>query len=172
MNHRDGKKRVAAYRETFPAHDQAAVFALDPGKRPFGLEARDGVLDRMPVQLCGLPHPCEKLGADPASATALAKIFGIISFSRRHHFDPLARSAPFTRADAEGVRQREDLGALVPIGWGRACGQRHTSGIHEAMAEDALAFPAIGKTLTAAFASGKKSHPRSRTATELAHVRR
>jgi hypothetical protein len=99
MNHRDGKKRVEAYRETFPAHNQSAVFALEPGKRPLGLEAWDSPFDGAPTWLFGVPHPFGNLRADSASAEALAKIFGIVSFIRRQHFEPFARSAPFPCAD-------------------------------------------------------------------------
>jgi hypothetical protein len=116
MNHRDGKKRVEAYRETFPAHNQSAIFALEPGKRPLGLEAWDSLFVGTPTWLIGGPHLFGNLGVDPASAEALAKIFGVVSSIRRQHFEPFARSAPCTGADMEGVQQREDLGALVPNG--------------------------------------------------------
>jgi hypothetical protein len=99
MDHRDSKKRVQAYRETFPAHDQSAILALEPGKRPLSLEARDGPFDRAPTRLFGFPHPCGNLWADPASAEVLAKLFGVIAFLRSQHFEPFARSAPFTRAE-------------------------------------------------------------------------
>jgi hypothetical protein len=39
MNQRDGEKRVETGRETFPADDHAAVFPLEPGKRPLRLES-------------------------------------------------------------------------------------------------------------------------------------
>ncbi len=57
MNHRDGEERIEAYGETFPAHDQATVLALEPRKCPLGLEARDALFDGAPTRLSGLPHP-------------------------------------------------------------------------------------------------------------------
>jgi hypothetical protein len=83
MNHCDGEKRVEACSETFPAADQAAVFALKPGTRPFGLDARDIPFDGAPTRLSGRPHPCGDLGANPASAEATAKVLGVLSCIRR-----------------------------------------------------------------------------------------
>jgi peptide deformylase len=102
--------------------------------------------------------------------TATSKIFGVIAVIRRQHFEPFARSAPFTRAEVEGVQPREDLGSLVPIGWCRARGPRQTSGVREPVAEAALAFPAIRDAPTAPIAGGKRSRPQPRTALESSHV--
>jgi DNA methylase len=172
MNHRHGEKRVEACRKTFPADDQTAVLALEPGKCPFGLEARNILVDRPPTRLSGLPHPFGDLRADPPSTEALAQVFGVIAVVRRQHLESFARSAAFTRAEAEGIQQGEDLGALVPIGRRRAQGQWHASGVREAVDEHTFAFAAIRNTLTTAFARGNTSHPRPRTATESCRVLR
>ena len=55
-DHGHGKKRVKASSETFPAHDQAAVLPLQPGKRPLNLEARNSLFDRPPPRLAARPH--------------------------------------------------------------------------------------------------------------------
>ena len=152
MDQRNSEKRVEACRKTFPAHNQATVFALAPGKRPLSLETRHILFDRSPPRLFGVPHPFGDLRADPTSAEAPAEVFGVIALVGRQYLEPFARSAACARADAEGIQQREDLGALVPIGGRGARRQRHDRGIREAVDEDALAFPAISHPLTAAFA--------------------
>jgi hypothetical protein len=77
MNNRHGEKRVEACGETFPADDQAAIFTLEPGKRPLGLEARHLLFDGPPPRFAALPHPLRHLGTDPACAEALAQVFGV-----------------------------------------------------------------------------------------------
>jgi hypothetical protein len=79
VNHSNSEKRVEAGGQTFPADDQAAVLALEPGKGALGLEARDILFDRTPTRFSGLPHPFGDLGADPALAEAPAEVFGIIA---------------------------------------------------------------------------------------------
>ena len=115
MNQRDCEKRVEAGRETFPTHDQAAVLALEPRKRPLGLEARNILFNRSSTRLFGLPYPFGDLRADPTSAEALAQVFGVIAFVRRQHLEPFTWSAPLTRADVQGIQQWNDLGPLVTI---------------------------------------------------------
>ncbi len=172
MDQGQSKKRVEASGQTFPAHDQSAVLALEPGKRPLGLVARDVLLDRASARLFGVPHALRNLGSHTTSAEAMAQVFGVISFIRGQHLEPFARPALFTRADMQGIQQRDNLGPLVAIGGRRARGQRHASGVREAVDEDAFAFPAIRDALTATFARGKRSHPRRRTATESSRVPR
>ena len=104
MKHRDGEERIEAYRETFPAHDQAAVLALEPRKRPLGLEARNVLFHGAPTRLFGVPHPFGNLRSNPTFPESIAKIFGVIALIRRQHFEPFARSAPFPRADVEGAQ--------------------------------------------------------------------
>jgi hypothetical protein len=166
MNHREGEERIEVGGEPFSADDQAAVLALEPCKRPLGLVARDIVFDRPSPPLTAFPDSFGYLGANAACAEATAEVFGIIALIRCQDPEPFARSALFPRADVQGIQQREDLGPLVPIRGRGARGQRHARGIREAMDEEAFTFPAIRNPLTAAFARGKTSHPRRRTATE------
>src|SRR5215831_19143919 len=148
------EERVEAGSETFPAHDQAAVLALEPGNRPLGLEARDGLFDGPPTRLADLPHPLRDLSSDPALSESPAEVFGILPFLRRQDLEPFARSASCARADAQGCQPREDLGPLGAIGRRGARGQRHAHTLCEAVDADAFALPAIRQALTAAFARG------------------
>jgi hypothetical protein len=52
----------------------------------------------------------------------MAKLFGVISYTRRLHLDPLAWSAAFAPAEVKCIQQRDDLGPFVTIPWGRARG--------------------------------------------------
>jgi hypothetical protein len=67
-HHDNGKKRVEARGETFPAHDQSAVLPLQPGKRPLDLDARDLLFDRSPPRFATLPHPVGNPGPDTPCA--------------------------------------------------------------------------------------------------------
>jgi hypothetical protein len=144
VNHGHGKKRVEACGETFPAHDQAAVLPLKPGKRPLDLVARDLLLDRPPSRLVALPHPFGNLGPDTASAEAMTEVFGIIPLIHCQNREAFPWSASFAGADVEGIQPRHDLSPLVAIGRRRACGQWHARPVRAAMDEDTFAFPAIG----------------------------
>jgi hypothetical protein len=172
VNHGNSKKRVEARGDTFPAHDQAAILPLKPGKCPLDLEARDSLFDRPPPRFAALPHPFGNLGPDATGAEAMTEVFGIIPLICRQHLEAFTWSAPCARANVEGIQQRDDLGPLVTIGRRRARGQRHARGVREAVDEDACAFSAIGDALTATFARGKKSHPHHRIATESARAPR
>jgi hypothetical protein len=172
MNNGDGEERVEAGGETFPARDQAAVLAVAPGTRPLGLEARDALFDWPPTRLSDLPPPFGDLRAAPALSEALAEVFGILPCIRRQDLAPLARSASLARGEAKGFQPREALGPLVAIGRRGARGQRHTRTLCAAVAEEALALPAIRHALTAACARGQKRQPRRRRATESSHALR
>jgi hypothetical protein len=78
VNHGHGKKRVEAGGEPFPAHDQAAVLPLKPGKRPLDLVARDVRFDRPPPRCAAFPHAFGNLGPNAASAEAMPEVFGVI----------------------------------------------------------------------------------------------
>jgi hypothetical protein len=166
MNYGNRTKRIEAGGEAFPAHDQPAVLALEPGKRSLSLIARDIFSDWPAARLMAFPYAFGNLGANPTCAKAATEVFGIITLIRCYRLESFARSALFPGADVQGIQQRDDLGPLVTISRRGARGQRHTRGICEAMDKDAFAFPAIRHALTAAFARGKTSHPRPRTATE------
>jgi hypothetical protein len=170
MNHCQGEERIEAGSEPFPGHDQAAVLALEPGKRPLGLVARDSIFDRPSPRLMAFPDAFGYLGANAACAEATAEVFGVIALICCQDPEPFARSTLPPRADVHGIQQREHLGPLVPIRGRGARGQRHACGIREAVDEEALAFPAIRNPLTAACARGKTSHPRRHTATESCRV--
>ena len=172
MHHRNREKCVEACRETFPADNQAAVLALEPRKRPLGLEARDVLFHGPPTRLSGFPDSFGELGADTPLTKALAKVIGVISLIRRQHLEPFARSAAFACAHAESIQQRDDLGPFVPMRWGCARGQGHARPIGETVDKDAFAFPAIRDALTAPLARGKRSHPQRHIASESARALR
>jgi hypothetical protein len=172
VNHGQGKKRIEACGESFPAHDQAPVLPLKPGKRPLGLVARDNRFDRPPARFAALPHPFGNLGTDPAAAEAMPEVFGVIPLIHRQHLEAFPWSASFAGAGMERIQQRDDLGPFVAIGRRRARGQWHASPVRETMDEDTLAFSAIGDSLTAPFARGKRSHRPRRIATESSRVPR
>ena len=172
MHHGYGEKGMKARGQPFPADHQAAVLALEPGKRPLRLIARDRFFDRPSPRPAAFPNAFGDLGANATRAEAPAKIFRIIPFIRGQHLEALARSAALPRAHAQGVQQWDDLGALVTIGRRGAYRQRHAGGIREGMDENAFAFPAMRHPFTAAFARGKTSRPQRRTATESGRVPR
>jgi len=64
MPHRHREKCIEACRETFPADDQSAVLAVEPRKRPLGLEARDDPFDGASTRLSVVPDAFRDLGAD------------------------------------------------------------------------------------------------------------
>jgi hypothetical protein len=77
MSHGDGEECVEAYGATFPADHQAAVWALEPGKRPLGLMARDVLFKEGPPRLAGRPYPWGNLRSDPPLTEPLAKVLGV-----------------------------------------------------------------------------------------------
>jgi hypothetical protein len=83
VNHGHGKKRVEAGGQTLPAHDQAAVLTLKPGKRPLGLVARHVLFDRPPPRFAALSRPFGDLGPDLAPAEAMTEVFGVIPLIHR-----------------------------------------------------------------------------------------
>ena len=85
MNDSDGEERVEAGGDSFPAHDQAAVLPLEPGKRPLGLEARDVLFHGAPTRLSRLPHPFGDLGPDTTGAEAMTEVLACM-----HSRPPLA----------------------------------------------------------------------------------
>jgi hypothetical protein len=122
MDHGNGQKRIEARCNTFPPDDQAAVFFLEPGKRPLGLEAWHGLFDRSPTVFLGLPDPFRNLPPDAPTPEVLAEGFGIIPFICGEDFEAFPRSATFARAEREGIKQGEDLCALIAIGGRRESG--------------------------------------------------
>jgi hypothetical protein len=115
MHHSESEKRIEASGQTFPADDQTAILALEPGKRPLGLVARDLLFDRPSPRLAAFPDAFGDLRANPACAEASAEVFGIITLIRGQYLEAFARSALLTCADVEAIQQRDNLGPLVPV---------------------------------------------------------
>ena len=166
MTHGHRKKCIEASGPTFPADDQAAILALDPGQCPLGLVARDLRVDRPSPRLAVGPSSRGHLGANPARAEAPAEVVGSIALLSGQPRASLAWAAPFTRANAPGIQPREARGPLVPMSGHRARGQRQAHGLREARDEDALACPARRAALPPAVARGTTNHRRRQTATE------
>src|SRR5215475_10421191 len=106
MNHGHREKRIEACGETFPADHQAAVLALEPGKCPLSLIARDILFDWPAPRLAAFPDALRNLGADPTSTETTAEVLGIVTLIRGQHLEAFARSALFTGADVQGIQQR------------------------------------------------------------------
>jgi hypothetical protein len=172
MDRGDGQKRRKACRKPLPANDQAAVLFLKPGKRTLCLEAGDIHLDGAAPRFLGLPDAFWDLRPNAAFAQLQAQCFGVIALVGRQYPGTFARTPRLASPQADGVQQREHLGPLIAIGGCCAIGQGHASRVGEAVNEDPLAFASTSHTLTAAFARGKTSHPRLRTATESSRVPR
>jgi hypothetical protein len=103
VNHGNGEKRVEAGCQTFPADNQAAVLPLEPRNCALSLEARDVLFAGPPTRLFGFPDPFGDLRPDTAFPEAMAESLRVVPFIRCEDLEPLARSAPFARADAEGI---------------------------------------------------------------------
>jgi hypothetical protein len=88
MHHRHGEKCVEACRETLPADDQAAVLALEPRKRPLGLEARNILFNGSPTSLSVFPDAFRDLGAN----TSFAQFIGVC---RRSKWSKHVTNSPF-----------------------------------------------------------------------------
>ena len=113
MPHRHREKCIEACRKTFPADDQSAVLAVEPRKRPLGLEARDDPFDGASTRLSVVSDAFRDLGADTPWTKAMAKVLGVISCIRRQHLEPFVRSAACGRAHVESIQQREAPGPFV-----------------------------------------------------------
>jgi hypothetical protein len=173
--HRDhgyDKKGIEAGGKTLPPHDQAPVLPLEPGKRPLNCVARDVLFDRAAARRFGLPSAFGHLGSDPTAAEATPEVFGIIPVICRDALEPCARSAPCAGAHGEGVRQRDDLGALLAIRGRGPRGQGPACPVSEAVDEEPFPLPAMGDTLTTSLARGKRRRRWPRTATASSRVPR
>jgi hypothetical protein len=122
MYDRDGKVRIKASGEPFPADDQAAISALNPAKHPLGLVARNLLFDCPAPSLAAFPDALGNLGANPTPAEATAEVFGVIPLIQRQHLGAFPGSASCAGADVEAIQPRQDLRPLVPLGRGRARG--------------------------------------------------
>ena len=162
----DRQERREACGETLPTDDQTAILLLKPGKRPLSLKTRYVDLDGSTSWLLGLPDPFRDLGPDAPRAELLAQVFGIIPFIGGDDFGTLPGASTPAGSEVDRVQQRHDLSALIPIRRRGMVYQRHAGRVGETVDEDAFTFAAIGHALTAAFARGKKSRRRPRTAIE------
>ena len=122
MDHGHGQKRVAARRDTFPADDQPAVFCLEPGKRPLGLEAWHRLFDRAPTVFLGLLDPLRHLPSPATAPEVLAEGLGIIPCIRGQDLETFPRSARCARTDLDGIQQGNDVRPLIAISWRRGSG--------------------------------------------------
>ncbi len=65
MDRGDRQKRVEACRNALPPDHQAAIFLLEPGKRPLRLESWHHFFDRSATIFLGLPDALRELRPDP-----------------------------------------------------------------------------------------------------------
>src|SRR5713226_1786366 len=110
VNSGDGQKRLKACGNPLPTHHQAAVFLLEPGKRPLGLESRHHFLDRSASIFLGLPDLLRDVRPNPTLPQLLAERFRIIALIRCEDLEAVAGTAPFTSMDLDRSKQREHLG--------------------------------------------------------------
>ena len=134
-----GQKRVEASGHTLPTHHQAAVFLLEPGKRPFRLEAWHHFFDRSAAIALGLPDALGELRPDTALAYRLPQGFGIIALICCNDLETFAGTTPFARVHLDGVELRHYLCLLIPIGRGDAVRPGHAVPRGEAVDEAPLA---------------------------------
>jgi hypothetical protein len=174
MNDSDGQKRGEARREPLPAHGQAAVLFLKPGKGPLGLEAGHVALDRSSPWGLVLPDPFGNLCPDASGAELLTQGFGVIAFVRRKDLQALPGAPPLAGLQPDRIQQGDHLGPLVAIGWGRTGGQGHTRGLGQAMDENPLALPPRATPSPPPLPGGKRAInspvPPANHATFLSHA--
>src|SRR4029453_12706308 len=111
------QKRIEACRNALPPDHQAAIFLLEPGKRPLRLEAWHHLFDRSATSFLGLPDALRELRPYPPFPELLPEHFGIIAFIRRNGLEAFAGTSPFARVDLDRIQQWHHLGALIPVGW-------------------------------------------------------
>src|SRR5919198_4835964 len=144
VNCRKSKKRVKACGKALPTHDSAAILLLEPGKGALRLKAWDGFFARSPPVFFRLPDPLRDLRPDPALAELLPQRLRIIAFICGNDFEAFARAPPFARTDLDGIKQREHLRSLVPVGWRGPVGEGHPVSLREAVDENAFALASVG----------------------------
>src|SRR4029453_4692958 len=149
MNRGERQECLETCGDALPADDQAPVFLLKPGKGPLGLEPWPHLCDGPTTIFLGLPDALRALGPEPPLPELLAQRFRIISFIRGDDVQPFAGTAPFARADLDGIKQRQHLGPLVPIGWRDAVRQGHAAALRETVDQHPFAFPAARDALAA-----------------------
>src|SRR4030095_15340919 len=163
MNRGESQECLETCGDALPADDQAPVFLLKPGKGALGLEPGHHLCDGPAPIFLGLPDALRDLGPDPPLPELLAQRFRIIPFIRGDDAQPFAGTAPFTRAELHGIKQRQHCCPLAPIGRRGAIGQGHAAALGQAVDQNPFAFPAAGDALAAPLPRGKKRHPRHHT---------
>jgi hypothetical protein len=122
--------------------------------------------------LLRLPDALRELRPAPALPELLPQRFGIIPFIGREDLEAFTRTPPFAGADLHGIKQRQHLCQLVPIGRCSVIGQGHATPFGEAVDEDPLAFPPVGDARAATHPRGKKRRQWRHTPTESSRVPR
>jgi hypothetical protein len=140
------------------------------GKGPLGLEPGHLDFNGTTTQSLGLPDAFRHLCPAASGAELLTQVFGNISFVGDDAPWALPRASTCARPQADGVQQRDDLGACTRMSRRHAVRQRHASRVREAVKQDPLAFTPTGDLLPAACARGNTSRRRPRTATESSRV--
>src|SRR6266850_4643974 len=164
------QKRVEARGHTLPTDHQAAVFLLEPGKCALGLEPLDHVFDWSPSVFLGLPDSLRDLRPYPSLPELLPQRFRLIALIGGKDFEAFAGATTFSGADLHGIKQRQHLCPLVPLGRRGPVGQGHAAPLGEAVDEDPLALPPVRDALAAPLPRGNKRHPRRHTPNESSHV--
>jgi hypothetical protein len=114
--------RHQAGHEPVPAATHAAVLPVKPGTRTRRLDAWDVPREGAAPQGLGLPHAFGSLRPNPPVAPLQAPRFGVIALVGRPHRRPLARTPRLASPQVDRVQPRQDVGAFLPMGRGRAVG--------------------------------------------------
>ena len=72
--------------------------------------------DRSATVFLRLPDPLGDLRPAPTLVQLLPQGVRIIPFTCRDDFEALARTTPFAAVHLDRIKQRHDLGALIPVG--------------------------------------------------------
>jgi hypothetical protein len=118
----------------FPAHHQSAIFLLEPGQGPLGLEPWYDDFNRSAPMLLGLPDALRNLRTDPTLAELLAHGLHIIPFIRREPLQAFPGVVGMAGAHPDGIQQREDLRLFIAIGRREAPRQGYAIARREAIA--------------------------------------
>ena len=160
MDRGDRQKRIEACRNALPPDYQAALWLLEPGKRPLSVAAWHDLFARSATLFLGLPDPLRELCPAPSLPELLPERLGSRAFLGRKDLEACAGAPPFARADLDRLQPWHHLGALLPVGWRGPVRSRPPGPLGEAVEAEALALPAAGDALAAPLARGKKRHPR------------
>src|SRR5262249_40631620 len=127
--------------DALPADDQAPVFLLKPGNGPLGWEPWHHLCAGPPPIFLGLPDALRALGPAPPLPELLAPRFRLIACLRGDDAPPVAGAAPLARAALDGIKRRQHVGPLVPLGRRGAVGQGQGTALPEPVEQHPLALP-------------------------------